>query len=63
MTEPMNDPMNCPMTLSTNDTTTPLSHSRGVTTPPLQDLTIGAALAATAGRTPTAKRWWCRTRR
>jgi len=30
------------------DTPTPLSHSRGATTPPLQDLTIGAALAATA---------------
>jgi fatty-acyl-CoA synthase len=29
-------------------TPTPLSHSRGATTPPLQDLTIGAALAATA---------------
>jgi fatty-acyl-CoA synthase len=30
------------------DTPTPLSYSRGATTPPLQDLTIGAALAATA---------------
>ena len=30
------------------DTPTPLSHSRGATTPPLLDLTIGAALAATA---------------
>ena len=52
MTEPMNDPMNSPMTLSTNDTPTPLSHSRGATTPPLQDLTIGAALAATAAAHP-----------
>ena len=32
------------------DTPTALSHARGATTPPLQDLTIGAALAATAAR-------------